>query len=235
MDLTGDNAEEAARLRREHPGEDDVIKDGRIFGGFQLTRAFGDAAYKWSKEKSLSLRKTFWTNKPKSQIKSPPYMNAEPVVTTTKTEPENGDLVVMASDGLWEMLSNEEVVGLVGKWLTTVYGMNEKPPIKGWLQRLAESARELPVAESPLAARMEQDLEPDVEPHRPDQWEIKRRLSRSVVKDDNAATHLARNAHGGNLEDLMAGLLALPTPNSRRFRYVSSCAPVAVDIDSAQE
>jgi pyruvate dehydrogenase phosphatase len=182
VDLTGDNAEEATRLRREHPGEDDVIKNGRIFGGVQLTRAFGDAAYKWSKERSLSLRKTFWANKPKSQIKSPPYMNAEPVITTTKIEPENGDFVVMASDGLWEILSNEEVVGLVGKWPTTEYGMNEKPPTKGWLQRLTESAHKLPVVESPLAARMEQDLEPDVEPHRPDQWGIKRRLSQFVSK-----------------------------------------------------
>ena len=91
MDLTGDNAEEAVRLRREHSGEHDVIKDGPIFGGVQLTRAFGDAAYKWSKEKSLSLRKTFWANKPKSQIKPPPYTNAKPVITTTKIEPENGN------------------------------------------------------------------------------------------------------------------------------------------------
>lgn len=65
---------------------------------------------------------------------------------------------------------------------------------------------------------MEQDLEPNVEPQRPSQWGIKQRLSRFVVKDDNAATYLARNANGGNLEDLMAGLLALLTLSSRRFR-----------------
>jgi len=28
-----------------------------------------------------------------------------------------GDFLVLASDGLWESLTNEEVVGLVGKWL----------------------------------------------------------------------------------------------------------------------
>ena len=30
---------------------------------------------------------------------------------------EEGGFLVLASDGLWESLTNEEVVGLVGKWL----------------------------------------------------------------------------------------------------------------------
>lgn len=35
-------------MRKEHPGEEDtVIMRGRVQGGLQPTRAFGDASYKW--------------------------------------------------------------------------------------------------------------------------------------------------------------------------------------------
>jgi len=39
------------RIRSEHPASEreEVIKDGRIQGGLQPTRAFGDAIYKWSR------------------------------------------------------------------------------------------------------------------------------------------------------------------------------------------
>lgn len=43
----------AYRLRKEHPGEEDtVIMRGRIQGGLQPTRAFGDASYKWTHEEA---------------------------------------------------------------------------------------------------------------------------------------------------------------------------------------
>jgi pyruvate dehydrogenase phosphatase len=186
-----------------------------------VTRAFGDAAYKWSREKSLELRKTFWATKPKSAIKSAPYMTAEPIITTTKIEPDKGDFVVMASDALWEMmLSNEEVAGLVGKWIASRPGKDQKPTEKSSSNFFSTSTDKLPIVPGPLADRIEEDLEEDEQPHRPRQWQMKRRLSRFVVQDQNAATHIARNAFGGSETDLMAGLLALSTPNSRRFRYV---------------
>ena len=39
-------------MRSEHPGDDPayVIRDGRVLGGLEPTRAFGDARYKWSIE-----------------------------------------------------------------------------------------------------------------------------------------------------------------------------------------
>jgi serine/threonine protein phosphatase PrpC len=40
VDQTGQNVEEANRLRREHPGEEkDVVKRGRVLGGLEPTRA----------------------------------------------------------------------------------------------------------------------------------------------------------------------------------------------------
>ncbi|EEY19116.1 phosphatase [Verticillium alfalfae VaMs.102] len=82
-------------------------------------KTFGDATYKWSRDISMRLRQAFFGRTPSPLLKTPPYVTAEPVVTTTKVNPENGDFLVLATDGLWEMLTNEEVVGLVGKWIET--------------------------------------------------------------------------------------------------------------------
>jgi len=45
VDQTGYNEDEVSRIRREHPGEPDVIKDGRLLG-LAVTRAFGDGIWK---------------------------------------------------------------------------------------------------------------------------------------------------------------------------------------------
>jgi len=39
-------------MRSEHPEDekDEVIRNGRVLGGLEPTRAFGDARYKWSAE-----------------------------------------------------------------------------------------------------------------------------------------------------------------------------------------
>ena len=46
VDQTGGNPDEEARMRKLHPGEDNVIRNGRVLGGLEPTRAFGDASYK---------------------------------------------------------------------------------------------------------------------------------------------------------------------------------------------
>lgn len=44
-DQTGFNESEVARVRAEHPGEQDIVKDGRLLG-LAVTRAFGDGLWK---------------------------------------------------------------------------------------------------------------------------------------------------------------------------------------------
>jgi pyruvate dehydrogenase phosphatase len=39
----------------------------------------------------------------------PPYFTAEPEITTTEVQP--GDCVVLATDGLWDCLTTEELMG----------------------------------------------------------------------------------------------------------------------------
>ncbi len=48
VDQTGSTPAEVARLQSEHPGEQDVVRNGRILGGLEPSRAFGDARYKWA-------------------------------------------------------------------------------------------------------------------------------------------------------------------------------------------
>lgn len=218
VDQTGATPEEEARLRREHPGEENVVRGGRVLGGLQPTRAFGDAQYKWPREISERLKRSFFARSPSPMLKTPPYVTAEPVITTTKIEPENGDFLVLATDGLWEMLTNEEVVGLVGKWIET-----QAPGLAGSAGSQFDSAWSKIFGSSNKALPVETDKSPKEEdiPIRLQQWGISANdKNRFVVKDKNVATHLIRNALGGRNDEQVCALLTLRAPFSRRYRYV---------------
>ncbi|TKA75787.1 hypothetical protein B0A49_03294 [Cryomyces minteri] len=220
VDQTGGNAEEVARLRKEHPGEPYVTHNGRILGGLEPSRAFGDAVYKWTKETQDKIKNSYFGRTPSKYLKTPPYVTAEPVVTTTKVEPEKGDFVVMATDGLWEMLTNEEVVGLVGQWLeaeaegrTGNSNSRKDSWLKSWFS--TQKASVLPVEQNG------RDADPGGQraPIRQQQWGVTApQNERFVVQDMNAATHLVRNALGGKDQDMVCALLTLPSPYSRRYR-----------------
>ncbi|KAL8766606.1 MAG: hypothetical protein Q9209_006671 [Squamulea sp. 1 TL-2023] len=219
-DQTGGTPSEIARLRAEHPGEPNVVAHGRILGNLEPSRAFGDAHYKWAKDIQEMVKKNWFGRNPLTLLKTPPYVTAEPVVTTTKVMPEKGDFVVLATDGLWEMLTNEEVVGLVGKWL-------EQNPVNAKITASASSSW----TQSFLGGRGKSDASLPVNrlqdgngqtgqrsPIRRQQWDITAGDERFVVEDKNAATHLVRNALGGRDRDMLCGLLTLPSPYSRRYR-----------------
>ena len=118
----------------------------------------------------------------------------------------------MATDGLWDRLTNEQAVSLVGKWL-----QKHDPSI------------EAPVTPSPLPDARDYDQErEDVKREakargHPEPQKAYTRITRAdpqhfVVKDNNAATHLVRNALGGSNEDLLRGLLTVAAPFSRNLR-----------------
>ncbi|CAA9964357.1 hypothetical protein CFE70_006979 [Pyrenophora teres f. teres 0-1] len=214
-DQTGGTTSEAERLRREHPGEPNVVRNGRILGGLEPSRAFGDAYYKWSLETNAELKKSYFARTPSSLLKTPPYVTAEPIITTTKVEPEKGDFVVMATDGLWEMLTNEEVVGLVGQWLDAQGNPGSQgSQTQSWLTSWWSTQKQLPVEQ-----KTGESGEGQRAPIRQQQWGTKTSLNeRFVVEDKNAATHLVRNALGGKDQDQLSALLTLPSPFSRRYR-----------------
>jgi pyruvate dehydrogenase phosphatase len=115
LDQNATNPKEAERLTALHPDEPDLLKNNRVLG-WGPARAFGDGIMKWSVALQKRLSKEFLGDWPRDVLKSPPYFTAEPEVTTFEGV-RRGDFLVLASDGLWDSLTNEEVVGLVGKWL----------------------------------------------------------------------------------------------------------------------
>ena len=217
-DQTGKNPDEVARLRKEHPGEDYVVANGRVLGSLEPTRAFGDASYKWTAMVQEKVKNFYFGRTASPRLRSPPYVTAEPVVTTTKIEPKNHDFVVMASDGLWEMLTNEEVVGLVGRWLDEQAAQNKKTSsqiAKSWLPSWLSAQKKLPVDH----ANESTGSGGQRVPIRRQQWGLKDTMDEQfVIEDNNAATHLVRNALGGKDTDQVCALLTLPSPYSRRYR-----------------
>ena len=106
------NLEEMKRLYADHPNErDTIVSNGRLLGSLMPLRSFGDVPLKW-KKKDLSavnlMTSPFYY--------TPPYLTAEPVVTHLHLSSDDR-FVVIASDGLWERLGNQQVVDLVGKHL----------------------------------------------------------------------------------------------------------------------
>ncbi|KAH7430069.1 hypothetical protein KP509_09G081500 [Ceratopteris richardii] len=97
---------ERERLLAEHPDDPTPIVNDRVKGVISVTRAFG-VGY---------LKKGDWNNKLMwmrvADLRSPPYISAKPHLATHKLS--NGDeFVVMASDGLFDFFTNEEVIYLL--------------------------------------------------------------------------------------------------------------------------
>ena len=215
-DQTGGTPSEMTRLRAEHPGEENVVHRGRILGGLEPSRAFGDAGYKWSREVQTRMKKSFFGRTPSPLLKTPPYVTAEPIITTTKVDPGQRDFIILATDGLWEMLTNEQAVGLVGQWLED-QSSDSKGSATSWAKSFFSSqSKKLPV-EKPVLAPTEGG-EGQRAPLRQTQWDVKNTDERFVVEDKNVATHLVRNALGGRNRDIVCGLLTLVSPYARRYR-----------------
>ena len=129
FDQNASNPKEAERLTALHPNEPELLKNDRVLG-WGPSRSFGDGIMKWS----LAIRNRLCTDylgdwpRPET-YKTPPYFTAEPEVTTFQ-KVRRGDFLVLASDGLWDILTNEEVVGLVGKWVEQ-WGRKERVKVDG--------------------------------------------------------------------------------------------------------
>jgi pyruvate dehydrogenase phosphatase len=87
--------------------------------------------------------------------------------------------VVMGTDGLWEKLTNEEVVGLVGKWIEKKNGTDKA----SWFMKQPNRLNVIE-AQEPQGAK-----------------KPGKRSNKWVWEDGNAATHLIRNALGGGNVD----------------------------------
>ncbi|KLO19941.1 protein serine/threonine phosphatase 2C [Schizopora paradoxa] len=214
------NPKELERLHSEHPEDekDSVVQRGRILGGLQPSRAFGDARYKWPADLQQVLSRAFMegNNQPMrkspANLKTPPYVTAQPVITHRKLPflpPQlPGDIVskssavrfiVLATDGLWDELTSGEVVQLVAGHIANVRGSVSQ----------SELDRKVPT-------RLSDD--PDSQTVEGKDRRRKREGSPWAFVDENVSTHLIRNAFGGADNFKLRKLLSIPAPLSRSYR-----------------
>ncbi|KAK7036025.1 PPM-type phosphatase domain-containing protein [Favolaschia claudopus] len=205
LDQTGNNPAEVERLTALHPDEKDKLFKGPRFLGWGVSRAFGNGVMKWSVEVQKFMQEKCLGHKPRDVMLTPPYFTAEPEITSTKIE--SGDFMIMASDGLWDCLTNEEAVGLVGAWLERNGAGSSANAISSFFDDEEEQVIErgdLPV-----------QLPDDGKTHYANWPGCKKQF---VNVDSNVARHLARNALGGADKDLHVALMSTPAPRSRYFR-----------------
>ncbi|CBQ70697.1 related to PTC5-putative 2C protein phosphatase (PP2Cs) [Sporisorium reilianum SRZ2] len=254
VDQTGRNLDEVRRMRSEHPASEseNVIQRGRVLGGLEPTRAFGDARYKWDRELQGRLYDAFLpggrnsTRAPPRGLETPPYVTATPAVEwrrvgETSSHP-NRELrfIIMATDGLWDMMSNEEAVSLVAGHLAGIKGTIRSSELQRHTFQPIDKLHSLPSAASAAstsstatAATVVQAAQTPSAPVRAASSDEQRELAVSKqhplskgpetlrtfqFQDDNLSTHLIRNALGGANQQRVAGLLAIPAPESRRYR-----------------
>ncbi|KAI1337814.1 phosphatase 2C-like domain-containing protein [Xylariaceae sp. FL0016] len=196
QDCTGATPSEAARVQAQFPDEPDVVRGGRIWG-MQPSRTFGDGMWKWPAQLKEQLRLRFNGNGLPHHLRyknyrEGPYLTAEPLVTTTDIPASQPSFVILATDGLWDTMSSEQAVDLVGKWMDwRTSGRNPKPvkpepsdfgpTVLGWAQQ------------------------------------CKYEEKKATVQDENAAVHLIRNGLGGGDDEMVRGALTFRY-NSRDIR-----------------
>ncbi|XP_061730465.1 pyruvate dehydrogenase [acetyl-transferring]-phosphatase 1, mitochondrial-like [Nerophis ophidion] len=203
-DHNAQNPDEVQRILGEHPGSEwrTVVRHDRLLGLLLPFRAFGDIRFKWSAE---TLSRMYETRADVLSVVSegartlpphyltPPYLSAEPEVTQHLITPSD-KFLVLASDGLWELMHRQTVVQLVGQHIK---GLQLQKPI------------------TPTVGMTLADLQRLL-------LERKGRVQ-SVLEDQNAATHLLRHAlgddgYGAVAPNRLTKMLSLPVELARRYR-----------------
>lgn len=191
-DQTGFNQDEVQRISQLHPGEKEKILDpesGRLMG-LAITRAFGDHRWKFSNDFVKTIENGFAGFSPAPQSKTPPYVTARPELTTRQVQRD--DFVIMASDGLWDVMSSEDAVACVSQWCKERNKSSPKP-----------------------ATSTKGNWKIDKSGH----VSYKATAEHFTFEDkENAAVCLLRNALGGSRRNLVLGALTSTTPLSRYFR-----------------
>ena len=118
-DHTTENRQEVERLHAAHPDEKrSVIMNNRLLGQLQPLRSFGDVIYKWSKELHRNVLEVVYGRPVVSEsiYLTPPYLTAQPDVAH-KLLDRNDRFIILATDGLWDTISNDLAVEIVGKYI----------------------------------------------------------------------------------------------------------------------
>ncbi|KAK6541125.1 hypothetical protein TWF694_008498 [Orbilia ellipsospora] len=104
--------DEVKRVEGEHPAERGIVRNHRLMGDLAVSRAFGNKKFKVREEGDV---KKVRSGKGYDVLRSPPYITARPEVSEY-ADAKVGDFVILGTDGLWDFLSSEDAVALVGRW-----------------------------------------------------------------------------------------------------------------------
>ncbi|XP_043784841.1 pyruvate dehydrogenase [acetyl-transferring]-phosphatase 1, mitochondrial [Apis laboriosa] len=191
-----DNRAEVERILSEHPSNEKstVIKMERLLGQLAPLRSLGDFRYKWSKKILKEVVVPYFGEAViPPNYHTPPYLTAKPEVKYHRLTPRDKFLII-ASDGLWDLMSPLQAVRLVGEHMSGKVTLN---PLK-----LPRKNMKLSEIHKMLLQRKEG-------------------LKKKPL-DNNAATHLLRNALGGTEYGIdhikLSQLLTLPREVVRIFR-----------------
>ncbi|XP_014257544.1 pyruvate dehydrogenase [acetyl-transferring]-phosphatase 1, mitochondrial [Cimex lectularius] len=208
IEHNSENPNELDRLFKDHPDEESytLLEKERLFGQLIPLRAFGDFRYKWSKD--ILEKKIVPLYGPAvipPRYNTPPYLTAKPEIMYHRLTPKDKFLVI-ASDGLWDLLSPLQVVRLVGEHMS---GKAALTPL-----RLPNNTK-LKDIHKILVQRREG--------------------LNKVPIDKNAATHLFRNALGGTDYGIehsrISQLLSLSQDIVRLFRDDITVTVIYFDSD----
>lgn len=204
-----DNRTEVERILSEHPPNEKstVIKMDRLLGQLAPLRSLGDFQYKWSKKiMKQVVMPIFGENAIPPNYHTPPYLTAKPEIKYHRLTPRDKFLII-ASDGLWDLISPLQAVRLVGEHMS---GKVTLSPL-----RLPRKNMKLSDINEMLLQRKEG-------------------LKKKPL-DSNAATHLLRNALGGTEYGIDHGklsqLLTLPGKVVRIFRDDITITVVYMDSE----
>ena len=248
LDQTGKTPSEVTRLQQEHPGEPNVIANGRVLGRLEPTRAFGDSRLKWTAEEQKQVRDRCYLAATPKGLLSPPYVTAEPIVTTTQIvqsvdatgkQTSDAGFLVLGTDGLFEELTNEEICKLVLDWRTQHDSAHLSQPTRsGWVPEFLAAYSPFHQSDE-LKIVSESAFDVTAGQKVPTENAAAGGVGHSKASkqftciDDNPATHLIRNALGGGDVDKLTGLLSLQYPISRSHRDDISVTVVFFGDDDA--
>ncbi|XP_051128908.1 probable protein phosphatase 2C 40 [Andrographis paniculata] len=108
---TVDDEVERTRLLNNHPDDPSTIVAGKVKGKLKVTRAFG-VGYLKKKEMNDALMGILRVR----NLVSPPYVSLEPSLSVHEVS-SSDHFVVLASDGLFDFFTNDEVVKFVHSYI----------------------------------------------------------------------------------------------------------------------
>lgn len=191
-----ENYDELKRIWNEHPESErkTVVRRDRLLGELAPLRSLGDYRYKWTADVLSKVAVPVVGSRAiPANYHTPPYLTAKPDIYHHRLTPKDKFLIV-ASDGLWDMITPVQAVKLVGEHMKGKVFFN---PLK--LPRKDIQLGDI----NELLTHRKQSL-------------------KSKPKDRNAATHLIRHAIGGTEYGVdhsrLAHLLSLSPDVSRMFR-----------------